>query len=107
MFSRNPMDFTPPDMAAKRKELELQEDLEDGTMVFPEFSLPVFPGTTFEPVECGGVPCEWIHTPDSTDSNIFLFHMHGGGYYRGNTRIEAPGTSVVVGLAKIRCLSVD
>jgi hypothetical protein len=42
-FSGNPNDFEIPDMAAKRRELELQEDLPDGTMVFPEFNLPVDP----------------------------------------------------------------
>eukprot|EP01048_Picozoa_sp_COSAG05_P043525 COSAG05_NODE_24121_length_253_cov_1.409091_1_plen_84_part_11 len=52
------MDFRPPDMAAKRRELELQEDLPDGTMVFPEFTLPTFPGTSFQQVVCNGVPCE-------------------------------------------------
>jgi len=30
-----------------------------------------------------------------------------GRYYRGNTRIEAGGTSFLVGLSRVRCLTVD
>jgi monoterpene epsilon-lactone hydrolase len=107
LMNPNPNDFIIPDLAAKRLELELQEDLPDGSMRFPNFTLPIFPGTTFSKVTCNGVPCEWIRTPGSEDSPVVYFHMHGGGYYRGNTRVEAPGTSVAAGLAKIRCLTVD
>ena len=45
----------------------------------PGRRLQLWPGTTFEPVECDGVPCEWIHTPGSADSPCVYLHMHGGG----------------------------
>jgi monoterpene epsilon-lactone hydrolase len=108
MPSQNPNDFDPPDMAAKRRELELLEDLPtENAMRFGLFTLPLFPGTTFRKLTIDGVPCEWIVTPGSEASPVVYLHLHGGGYYRGNTRIEAPGTSVCVGLARVRCLSVD
>eukprot|EP01047_Picozoa_sp_COSAG01_P065466 COSAG01_NODE_8849_length_2638_cov_1.501772_3_plen_94_part_01 len=47
MPSQNPNDFDPPDMAAKRRELELLEDLPaENAMRFGLFTLPLFPGTT-------------------------------------------------------------
>ena len=95
-------------MASKRRELELQR--QDGDqLLFPEPIPPLqlYPGSTFEAVDAGGVPCEWLRTPGSADSPVVFLHMHGGGYYRGNTRIEAGGTSFLVGLARVRCLTVD
>ncbi len=106
--TQNPNDFDVPDMAVKRAELELQR--QDGDLLYFPSPLPplrLFPGTTFEAVRCNGVACEWLRVPRCESSPVVYLHMHGGGYYRGNTRIEAGGTSFVCGLSRVRCLTVD
>lgn len=35
------------------------------------------------------------------------FHVHGGGYYRGSSRVAAPVCSHIAGLAGVKCLSVN
>ena len=63
-------------------------------------------GTTWEAVDVGGVPAEWIACGGPTSGKVFLF-IHGGGYYRGSaaaTRSTAARISAVSGM---RCLSID
>ena len=56
------------------------------------------------------MPCEWIKTPSKAASALtgaVYFHMHGGGHYRGSSRVAAPVCSHVSSLAGIDCLSVN
>ena len=65
-------------------------------------------GTTFTAVDAGGTPCEWIKTDCKAEtklSDAVYFHMHGGGHYRGSSRV-APYCSYVSSLAGVDCLSV-
>jgi acetyl esterase/lipase len=67
-------------------------------------------GTVFTAVQCGGVPCEWIRTECQAPSKLagaVYFHMHGGGHYRGSSRVAAPVCSHLSSLAGIDCLSVN
>ena len=69
-------------------------------------AIPLPDGTTFEAVDAGGVPSEWIQVPNIDEKRVFLF-IHGGGYYRGSaaaTRSAASGISKASGM---RCLSID
>tara|TARA_B100000676_G_scaffold305798_1_gene360731 strand:- start:54 stop:944 length:891 start_codon:yes stop_codon:yes gene_type:complete len=69
-------------------------------------AIPLPDGTTFEAVDAGGVPSEWIQVPNVDKKRVFLF-IHGGGYYRGSaaaTRSAASGISKASGM---RCLSID
>ena len=45
----------------------------------PEYS----PDVSIEPVECDGVPCEWVVAPGADDNRVLL-HFHGGGYVIGH-----------------------
>jgi epsilon-lactone hydrolase len=40
-------------------------------------------GVTYEPVDAGGVPAEWV-TPEGVDPNAVLLYLHGGGYVIGS-----------------------
>jgi acetyl esterase/lipase len=44
---------------------------------------PLLPGTTIEPVDAGGVHCEWVRTPAAASDRIMLF-LHGGGFNAGS-----------------------
>ena len=69
-------------------------------------AVPLPEGTTWEAVDAGGVPAEWIACGSLTSGKVFLF-IHGGGYYRGSaaaTRSTAARISAVSGM---RCLSID
>lgn len=64
------------------------------------------PGTTCEPVEANGVPCEWVVWETPRTEAIFVY-LHGGGYYRSSgpeSRMIASNLSKVCGC---RCLTVD
>ena len=45
----------------------------------PEYS----PGVAIDPVECNGVPSEWVVAPGAADNRVLL-HFHGGGYAIGH-----------------------
>ena len=38
---------------------------------------------TLEPVDAGGVPAEWVTTPEA-DGNRTILYLHGGGYVMGS-----------------------
>ena len=44
---------------------------------------PLPAGTTGTEVEAGGVPAEWVDTPDGNRSRVVLY-LHGGGYIGGS-----------------------
>eukprot|EP01048_Picozoa_sp_COSAG05_P009199 COSAG05_NODE_740_length_7614_cov_34.093812_4_plen_203_part_00 len=83
---------------------ELRQELEDLAAGWT-----LAEGTTFDLVNCGGTPCEWIRATCKAESKLegaVYFHMHGGGHYRGSSRVAAPVCSHISGLAGIDCLSV-
>jgi monoterpene epsilon-lactone hydrolase len=45
----------------------------------PEHSADV----SIEPIDCDGVPCEWVVAPGANNNKILL-HFHGGGYVIGH-----------------------
>jgi len=69
-------------------------------------------GTVFVEANCGGVACEWIDVPHpirserEEDRTVYL-HAHGGGYYRGSSRVDAAFCSHLCAEADARCLSVN
>ena len=49
-----------------------------------EFSqLQLAPDVRCEPVDAGGVPAEFVSTPE-TDEGRVLYYLHGGGYVLGS-----------------------
>lgn len=78
--------------------------------ISPVFVVQLAEGTAFEVVDANGVPCEWITAEckaSSPISDACYFHVHGGGYYRGSSRVAAPVCSHIAGLAGVKCLSVN
>lgn len=67
---------------------------------------PLVKGTTFESVMCDGVSCEWIDVPNEGGDVVYL-HAHGGGYYRGSSRVDAAICSHLCEQTGARCLSVN
>jgi monoterpene epsilon-lactone hydrolase len=86
----------------------LREELEERAK-----SRTLQPGTVFEEQLANGVPCEWVLTPpadgvEPLPDNQVYFHCHGGGYYRGSTRVAGPICSSVCAFAGFtKCLSVN
>ena len=64
------------------------------------------PDAKLEPVEAGGVPCEWVTTPE-TDRNRTIFYLHGGGYVMGSIRSHRDLAIRLSRAAKARVLLVD
>lgn len=46
-------------------------------------NMPQPQGATIEPVDAGGVPAEWVVTPEARDDRV-LIHYHGGAYAMGS-----------------------
>lgn len=96
-----------PDLEYEVKPVsELREVIETAAAQWP-----VAEGTTFESVTCDGVSCEWIDVPDvlggsNTDDVVYL-HAHGGGYYRGSSRVDAAICSHLCEMTGASCLSVN
>lgn len=94
-----------PDLAYDIRPVgELRDDIESTASRWP-----LATGTTFEPVTCSGVACEWIDVPTATDRQepFVYLHTHGGGYYRGSARVDAAICSHLIEQTGGRCLSVN
>ena len=64
-------------------------------------------GTAFEEANCNGVHCEWITADSDQSTGMTYLHAHGGGYYRGSSRVDAALCSFVCADSGARCLSVN
>ena len=60
----------------------------------------------YEVVDAGGVPAEWITTPESNDQYVIL-DLHGGYYTLGNLEIERLFSCEIARASKCRILSID
>lgn len=69
-------------------------------------SIPLPEGTTYEAVDAGGVPSEWIHVEDVADDRWYLF-IHGGGYYRGSIAATRATAARISAQTKAKVLSID
>jgi acetyl esterase/lipase len=57
-----------------------------------------------EPIEAGGVPCEWFTPRTDVDSSVILF-LHGGGYVFGSTRTHGALIARIALAARSRVLA--
>jgi monoterpene epsilon-lactone hydrolase len=74
-----------------------------------EFMTSIFvvpPDVEWEPIDAGGVPAEWITTPQATDSRVICY-LHGGGYTMGSVNTHREMVSRLSRAASARALSVD
>ncbi len=63
-------------------------------------------GISVEPVDAGGVPCEWI-TPAGADSDAVLVYLHGGGYILCSAASHRRFVGHLASVIGCRALSVD
>jgi acetyl esterase/lipase len=80
---------------------EMRRNMEIATDLFPPPE-----GAAFEPVEAGGVPCEWTSAPGAARERTILY-LHGGGYCMGSVRTHRGLVARLSGAAQARALSVD
>ena len=85
----------PPDLATTRAGFEQGYS-----------SMPVPDGVSFEPVDAGGVPAEWV-TPPEVEGNRVILYFHGGGYVVGSLNTHRHVVSRLAVEAKARVLNVD
>jgi len=60
----------------------------------------------FVAVDAGGVPAEWVTTPEINDQNVIL-DLHGGYYIIGNLEIERAVCATLGRASKCRAIAID
>jgi monoterpene epsilon-lactone hydrolase len=83
------------DFAARRA------GMEEGTSLWP-----IPEGTTVEPVDAGGVPCEWVSAPGVATDRAVLY-LHGGAYTTGSLATHRRHVAQLSAAAGARVLNVD
>jgi len=69
-----------------------------------DFELP--PGLLREATQVGGVPGEWLRTPESREEHILLY-LHGGGYAIGSLATYRELVSRLAKATRMRALSLN
>ena len=59
-----------------------------------------------EPVDAGGVPAEWIHSPEASGERV-IYYLHGGGYVEGSIDTHCDLISRLSRAARARVLAID
>jgi len=59
-----------------------------------------------EKVDAGGIPSEWISTPEAVESRVILY-LHGGGYTLGSITTHRPLISWISRAARAKALAID
>ncbi len=67
---------------------------------------PIPEGTRTAAVDAGGVPSEWVDTPE-TDETRAVLYLHGGGYTVGSVRSHRALAARVAAASGARGLTVD
>ncbi len=68
--------------------------------------LPLAPDVRCEAVDAGGVPAEFVSTPESDEGRV-IYYLHGGGYVIGSIITHRDIASRLARAAKARILLVD
>ena len=59
-----------------------------------------------EPVDIGGVPAQWISTPETIQERV-LFFLHGGGHVSGSIKTHQDLAARLSRIAKARVILID
>jgi acetyl esterase/lipase len=59
-----------------------------------------------EPADAGGVPAEWITTPEALDERV-IYYLHGGAYIMGSINTHREMISRLSRAARARALAID
>lgn len=63
--------------------------------------LPLAPHVRCQPVDAGGVPAEWVTTPESVEERV-IYYLHGGAYVGGSITTHRELASRLARAAKAR-----
>lgn len=85
-------------------ELSIQEQRATMEAGFTQF--PLAPDVRCQPVDAGGVPAEFVTTPESDEGRV-IYYLHGGGYALGSINTHREMASRLARAAKARILLVD
>jgi monoterpene epsilon-lactone hydrolase len=80
---------------------ELRAQMEADSTQFP-----LAPDVRCQPVAAGGVPAEWVTTPESVEERV-IYYLHGGGYVAGSITTHREMASRLARAAKARVLLID
>jgi monoterpene epsilon-lactone hydrolase len=59
-----------------------------------------------EQVDAGGIPAEWIFTPEVTESNVIIY-LHGGGWIAGSLNSHRNHVARISRASNIRVLNIE
>ena len=86
------------------RSVEVQRKALDATVKMGK--LP--PGGTFKKVSLGGIPAEWVTTPDvSEEKKSVILYFHGGGFYEGSCETYRAFAGQLSLASGTRVLTVD
>jgi len=80
---------------------EERAGMENMTALFP-----LAEDVKYEAVDAGGVPAEWVTTPESVQERV-IYYLHGGGYKIGSINTHRELVSRLSRAAKARALAID
>ena len=69
--------------------------------------VPPLDGTTVEPLDVGGVPCEWVRPAAAVANDACVLYLHGGGYVIGSCNTHRALASHLAGRTGLPVLVVD
>ena len=69
--------------------------------------VPPLDGTTVEPIDVGGVPCEWVRPGAAVANDACVLYLHGGGYVIGSCNTHRALVSHLAGRTGLPILVVD
>ncbi len=85
-------------------DLSIEERRSAMEAAFSQF--PLAEDVRCEPVDAGGVPAEWIVTPQSVQERVICY-LHGGGYVLGSIKTHREMASRLSRGARARVLLID
>jgi monoterpene epsilon-lactone hydrolase len=88
----------------KLSELGIEEQRAQMELGFTQFKVP--PDVHCEPVDAGGVPAEWVTTPNVLPERV-VYYLHGGGYVIGSINTHREMISRLSRAASARVLIID
>jgi len=86
------------------EDLSVEEQRAEMQAGFTQFQLAQ--DVRCEPMDAGGVPAEWISTPESVDERV-IYYLHGGGYVVGSINTHREMASRLSRAAAARVLLID
>jgi acetyl esterase/lipase len=93
--------------ALRARPVQVDMSIEDSRAEFEEITAQFQPAEDVrcEPVDAGGVPAEWITTPETVDERVVCY-LHGGAYVRGSLNTHRELISRLARAARARALAV-